>query len=200
MNYLAHLFLSGDEPEIIYGNLLEDFMNGRVDHPRNDHLSEAIKKGVRLHRFIDTFTDTHPTVKAAKNPFLPDLGKYASVAIDVVFDHYLLLNWDRYTSENFEDFRPRVYKALQQFKSIMPPRLENLVASMIEYDWLVGYAYDEGLHRAFSSLNKKIKDGPDMTLSIAVMHDNYQMLNQLFVSFFDELLTECRKFHPIQIR
>ena len=192
MNYLAHLFLSGNKPEIIYGNLLEDFMHGRIDHPRNSHHSAEVKKGIRLHRFIDSFTDTHTLVKEAKGCFTDDLGRYASVAIDVVFDHYLIRNWDVFTQEDFRRFRQRIYKDLTLFEAQMPPKLLALVTSMKLHDWLKGYAYDEGLHRAFSSLNMQIKNGPDMTLAIENMHQNDEKLNQLFLEFFEELNKECR--------
>ena len=187
MNYLAHLFLSGTDPEIIYGNLLEDFMNGRVDHPRNNHLSERVKDGVRLHRYIDTFTDNHPLVKEAKNVFSGELGRYASVAIDVVFDHFLIKNWATFASEEFELFRLRIYGALSSYNQKMPQKLQRVVDSMIEHDWLKGYAFHDGLEKAFLNLNSRISDGPDMTRAIDVMNANYDFIDCRFVPFFSEI-------------
>lgn len=194
MNYLAHIFLSGQNEAVLFGNMLEDFMHGRVDHPRNNHLSSEIKKGIRLHRFIDTFTDTHDVVKESKRLFQEDLGRYASVSVDVIYDHYLIKNWAVFSEEDFGAFRLRVYDSLIQYKSLMPERLVRTVDSMITHDWLKEYEFDEGLARAFESLNRKIRNGPDMLLSIPIMHRHYDLLNEHFLTFFDELKTACESF------
>ncbi|WP_304234841.1 ACP phosphodiesterase [Jiulongibacter sediminis] len=194
MNYLAHVFLSGQNEAILFGNMLEDFMHGRIDHPRNNHLSSEIKKGIKLHRFIDTFTDTHELVKESKKVFQAEIGRYASVTVDVIYDHYLIKNWSAFSDEDFKVFRFRVYDSLVKFKSLMPERLLRTVESMITYDWLKEYEFDEGLSRAFESLNRKIKNGPDMLLSIPIMHENYDLLNEQFLTFFEELKAECELF------
>ncbi|UBM59557.1 ACP phosphodiesterase [Marinilongibacter aquaticus] len=194
MNYLAHLFLSGTDEEIIFGNMLEDFIHGQVDHPRHDKFNERIKTGIRLHRQIDTLTDTHPIVKTAKQVFHAELGRYDSVVIDVVFDHYLIKHWAEYTQEAFEDFRKRIYAALGKFQDLMPERLLKTYQSMVRHDWLTAYEFDEGLERAFSGLNKKIHNGPDLIKSISIMHENYAFLNQHFLLYFDVLKMHCDQF------
>jgi len=194
MNYLAHLFLSERNEDILFGNLLEDFMHGRVEHQRNDHLSEAIKNGIRLHRRIDTLTDQHSIVKDCKRVFYTDFGKYASVVMDVLFDHFLIKNWSNFTDEPFDAFRSRVYTTLEKYRTFMPEELDKLVNSMILHDWLKAYETDEGLSKALSGLNKKIKNGPDMLLSIPVMHQNYEWLNSRFIDFFEILRTYCHHY------
>ncbi len=56
MNYLAHLFLSGNNDLLKIGNFMADGIRG------NDYLNfpEEVKNGIILHRHIDTFTDAHP--------------------------------------------------------------------------------------------------------------------------------------------
>jgi acyl carrier protein phosphodiesterase len=199
MNYLAHLFLSEKIEDILFGNLLEDFMHGRFEHPRNAHLSEGIKNGIRLHRRIDTLTDQHEIVKECKKLFYPDFGKYASVVVDVLFDHFLIINWNNLTEEPFVDFRLRVYKSLEKYRELMPDALDKLVSSMIYHDWLKAYETDEGLSKALSGLNKKIKSGPDMLLGIPIMHENYEYLDSRFKDFFGILQTYCHHYiisHP----
>ncbi|MFT6879516.1 MAG: acyl carrier protein phosphodiesterase [Psychromonas sp.] len=189
MNYLAHVFLSGQNDEILFGNLLEDFMHGRVEHERNNHLSAGIKKGINLHRRIDSITDNHGLVKACKSVFQPKFGRYASIVTDVLFDHFLIKNWNVFSGEDFPTFRQRAYKALEGYHDLMPDRLHNLVKSMTTHDWLKAYEFDEGLERAFSGLNNKIKSGPDLIPSIAIMHENYTFINDHFLSFFSILNT-----------
>ncbi|AWV96885.1 acyl carrier protein phosphodiesterase [Arcticibacterium luteifluviistationis] len=194
MNYLAHLFLSEDNEDILFGNLLEDFMHGRIDHPRNNHLSEGIKLGIKLHRRIDTLTDQHILVKDCKQIFYPEFGKYASIVVDVLFDHFLIKNWDTYSKEEFEPFRQRVYLSLEKYRTLMPPKLDLLVTSMIHHDWLKAYEFDYGLEKAFTGLNLKIKNGPDMLKSIPIMHENYDLLNQRFNEFFSILQLYCQNY------
>jgi len=85
LNYLAHAYLSFDQPEIIVGNLISDFVKGKkkFDYP------PGIQKGIALHRAIDTFTDSHPATKEAKEVFRPHYRLYAGAFIDVAYDHFL---------------------------------------------------------------------------------------------------------------
>jgi acyl carrier protein phosphodiesterase len=56
VNYLAHAYLSFDDPEVLTGNMISDFVKGKKKYgypPR-------ILAGIDLHRAIDEFTDDHP--------------------------------------------------------------------------------------------------------------------------------------------
>ena len=78
MNYLAHLFLAGNHPEMILGNFIADHVKG------SDILkySETVRKGISMHRAIDTFTDQHPVVKQSIQRLRSDFRKYAGVIVD----------------------------------------------------------------------------------------------------------------------
>ena len=194
MNYLAHLFLAGNESEVIFGNLLEDFIHGRVDHPRNNHLNQRIKTGIRQHRLIDTYTDQHPTVKKVKGIFHQDFGRYDGIVVDVIFDHFLIKNWKTFTSEEFQPFRKRIHESLAKFEHLMPNTLLKLVHSMREHDWLANYEYDYGLERAFQSLNRKVTITRDLKLAIPLMHEHFEEINHHFIPFFHSLKEECTTF------
>ncbi|HCT24230.1 MAG TPA: DUF479 domain-containing protein, partial [Chitinophagaceae bacterium] len=85
MNYLAHAYLSFGKPELLIGNMISDFVKGKkqYDYPA------AIQRGIRLHRAIDTFTDTHNSTKIIKQLFKSAVGPYAPAFADVVYDYYL---------------------------------------------------------------------------------------------------------------
>ncbi|HZI00712.1 MAG TPA: DUF479 domain-containing protein, partial [Flavisolibacter sp.] len=85
MNYLAHAYLSFNEPEIVVGNMISDFVKGksRFGYTVN------IQKGIMLHRDIDQFTDTHPVIKKAKELFRSDYRLYSGAIVDVILDHFL---------------------------------------------------------------------------------------------------------------
>ncbi len=200
MNYLAHLFLSGDNSEIIVGNMLEDYITGNIENVRNKHLSARLKLGIKLHRIIDTFTDSHLNVKNCKTIFYQRFGKYSPIIVDVLFDHFLIKNWHVFTSEKFLHFRQRMYEALQTNVEIQPEAMKIMTQSMIFHDWLKNYSEIWGLERAFEGLNKKInKENLDLRLSIIEFQANYEYLEEQFLMFFKDLKQTCDDFLSINI-
>jgi acyl carrier protein phosphodiesterase len=191
MNYLAHLFLSGKEHGMILGSLLEDYVVGGIENETNGKLPENVKKGLRLHRFIDSFTDSDPVVKEVKQVFYKDFGKYSSVVVDVIFDHYLHKNWDKFSSEPFDVFKERVYLSLTtHYTDLQPERLKALVKSMTEHDWLKNYIHFWGVEKALSSLNRRVET-VDLTQSVDLMKTNYEFINDRFLDFFIRLKASC---------
>ncbi|MCP9769949.1 DUF479 domain-containing protein [Lacihabitans sp. LS3-19] len=195
MNYLAHLFLSGNNDGVILGNLLEDFVKGNIENSTNSILPKDVKMGLQLHRTIDTLTDTHKVVKECKEVFYPNFGKYSPIIVDVLFDHFLIKNWLIFTEEDFEHFRKRVYNSLKNYQEIQPEMLKGMINSMIEHDWLKNYIENWGLEKAFKNLNNKInKSEIDLTLSLKEFEENYYFLNEKFLEFFEELKKVCDNF------
>ena len=92
MNFLAHIYLSGDDPNIQLGNFIGDFVKGRNLVEQFGH---EIAKGIELHRAIDEFTDKHPIVKLSKVRLREKYRHYAPVIVDIFYDHYLAKNWEK---------------------------------------------------------------------------------------------------------
>ena len=191
MNYLAHLFLAGKNHGMILGGLLEDYITGGIENESNGRLPADIKNGLRLHRHIDTFTDSDKEISACKQLFYPGFGKYSPVIVDVILDHFLHKNWEVFAQEEFEVFKNRVYESLTtQYTEWHPPALKALVRSMVEYDWLKSYIYFEGVEKALSSLNRRVRQ-VDLTGAIPVMKQHYEEIDRLFLSFFKRLKESC---------
>ncbi len=175
--------------------MLEDYIKGNIENVRNQHLSASLKLGIKLHRIIDTLTDSHMNVKNCKTIFYPRFGKFAPIIVDVLFDHFLLKNWHIFTSEKFLHFRQRMYTALVTNIEIQPEAMKIIVQSMIEHDWLKNYSEIWGLERAFEGLNKKInKENLDLRLSIVEFQANYDYLQEQFLMFFKDLKLTCDDF------
>lgn len=191
MNYLAHLFLAGKNDGMILGGLLEDYIVGGIENESNRHLPAEVKAGLRLHRHIDTFTDSDREISACKQLFYPGFGKYSPVIVDVILDHYLHKNWEVFAEEEFEVFKNRVYASLTtRYTEWQPPALKAMVRSMVEYDWLKSYIYFEGVEKALSSLNRRVRQ-VDLTAALPVMKQHYEEINRLFLSFFKRLKESC---------
>ena len=105
VNYLAHFYLADPDPMLMVGNFMGDGVKGS-DLAK---FPDTVARGVRFHRFIDSYTDAHPEVMEAKRLFYPTQSKYASVVVDVLFDHLLALNWGAHHEERLEAFAKRCY-------------------------------------------------------------------------------------------
>ena len=62
LNYLAHIYLSGANEEILVGNFIGDYVKGF----ELGRYSDLVRKGIILHRHIDSFTDTNLIVRRSK--------------------------------------------------------------------------------------------------------------------------------------
>jgi acyl carrier protein phosphodiesterase len=109
MNYLAHVYLSGTNDLLKIGNFMADSIKG------NDYekFPSEIKKGVLLHRFIDSFTDSHPIYRKSKHRLHEKYGHYSGVIMDILYDHFLAKNWNNYSNEKLENYAENFYKLLQ---------------------------------------------------------------------------------------
>lgn len=194
MNYLAHIFLSGDDPQVLIGNILEDFTKGRVEHPRNNKYGNRIKKGLKLHRLIDTFIDTNDLVKEAKAFFYPSFSKYSSAVMDIIFDYFLIKNWSRYSGENFVAFRFEVYEKFEKNWHLVPDAMRPLVGSMIKHDWLKEYENYDSLTYVMGRFSAKAKSGYDFRKAVKIMKQNEEKIDKIFNSFFPLIIIEVDKF------
>lgn len=194
MNFLAHLFLSGDNEEILVGNLLEDYVVGRIEHPRNQHFSENIKNGILLHRLIDTFMDTHPITSICKSVLYQHYHKYASVVIDIYFDHYLAKHWYSYSTEPFEDFRKRVHQSFLNHWEVLPEKMKPMIESMIKYDWLKNYGEFWGIERALSGVAKRAAFHSNMEQALSDLKVHYDFFDENFKVFFPQMIEQCIQF------
>ena len=194
MNFLAHLFLSGDSEEILVGNLLEDFVVGRIDHPRNQNYDNNLKNGILLHRLIDSFTDTNSSVSACKLVLYKKYHKYAAVVIDIFFDHYLAIHWDEYSSESAHDFRKRVYLSFQNHWEVLPEKMKPLIESMINHDWLKNYGEFWGIERALTSISRRTVYESNMENAVEDLKLHYDLFDEKFKEFFPMMMAECQAF------
>lgn len=80
MNFLAHLYLSGDDPDIRIGNFIGDFVKGR--NPEGQ-FPARVALGIQAHRLIDQFTDAHPLVRSSKDRIRAKYRHYSGVIVDI---------------------------------------------------------------------------------------------------------------------
>jgi acyl carrier protein phosphodiesterase len=191
MNFLAHLYLSGDDPEIMVGNFLGDFVRGRNLLER---YTKHIALGIELHRTIDAFTDSHPTVSKSKNRLREKYRHYSPVIVDIFYDHFLAHNWHHYHHQLLPDYAEEAYHIIQKQMAILPPDAQYMLPYMISGNWLVNYAKVEGIQRALSGMSRRTKFDSKMDESVNDLVAHYDDFKLEFESFFPELKNLAQMF------
>jgi len=152
MNYLAHLYLSDPNPLAWSGSLMGDFVKGAVPMTFPIELSRHL----RLHRYIDSFTQRSETFQHSRRCLDVDLRHGRSVLIDVFYDHFLACFWDDYSNQPLADFAQDVYRGLQSCYDYLSPGLQQQLPRMIEHDWLTAYRKPEVVQRILQRLEERI--------------------------------------------
>lgn len=188
MNFLAHIYLSGDDKELMIGNFIADFVKGRkkFDYP------ERIREGIELHRKIDEFTDHHPITLESRLLLRPKYGKYSGVITDLFYDHFLASNFNDYSTISLREYSLNTYRILNENKAILPEGVIYFLPFMIERNWLLNYATIEGIGRALSGLSKRVSFENKMGESVAELRQDYETFEDHFRRFFPELITFAR--------
>jgi len=180
MNYLAHAYLSFNNPEILLGNMISDFVKGKkkFDYPDN------IQKGIALHRAIDNFTDNHEETKKASQFFKPDYGLYAGAFVDIVYDHFLAKDHTEFPNGLLADFSKTTYAQLRIYNEFFPEKFHRLFHYMQLHDWLYNYQFNEMIAQSFRGLVLRAAYMSDSTKAFQVFETHYGALEKCYSRFF----------------
>ena len=184
MNYLSHLFLAESSEESIIGNLLGDFVKGRL----MDNYSPEIIRGIKTHRKIDFYTDKHPVVKETRKLISNERRKYSGVLVDIFFDHFLSVYWDSYSDSDFDEFIEKSYEILLKYRDIYPEKGKILIPRIVEKDWLRKYKSLDGLKLVFEKMSLRISRENPLPGSEQELIDNYTDMESNFKKFFPDLI------------
>jgi acyl carrier protein phosphodiesterase len=190
VNFLAHLYLSGNDPNIQLGNFIGDFVKGRN---LTEQFDAEIAKGIELHRSIDEFTDRHPVVKQSKARLREKYRHYAAVIVDIYYDHYLAKNWDQFHKTFLPDYAESVYEMIMSRENILPEKVKWIMPYMIKQNWLANYARIEGIGRVLGGMSRRTAFDSKMNEAVDDLKVSYSEFEQEFFEFFPEL-----KHHAIE--
>jgi acyl carrier protein phosphodiesterase len=183
LNHLAHLFLAPDSELHRVGSLLGDFARG-LD---SQSLPPALHEGLRHHRSVDAFTDQHPDVIASKRCFSDQRRRFAGVALDILYDHYLLRHWDRFSSVGMDDFIDQVYGELEKHRSVMPEKMQTVTGRIVQHDWFRSYRDLDNIGFALDRVASRIRFNHSFYGMIDEIKNHETELEQRFLRFFPEL-------------
>lgn len=181
MNYLAHIYLSGNNDKHMLGNLLGDFVNKTED----GNFENSINKGIYMHRKLDSFTDSHPVFLKSKSRISSSNRRFAGLLIDMFYDHFLAKNWSQYSKLSLEEYTINFYKILEKYSSCLPHKLRTVMPAMINENWLLSYKETIGIEKALERISKRLSL-PDNLLAAAIneLDCNYGDFENDFNTFF----------------
>ena len=190
MNYLSHLFFSTRTPLSMTGNLMGDF---KPPSELIDSLPNEILLGIQNHRFVDKETDRFVGVKKLRTLFSASRRRFSGVITDLAFDYYLLKHWDHFAQVELDEFIELSYQNLGQSKDYMPDRMQSVVTSLIEQDWIRTYSSLDGLSYAINRVSERIRFKNSMHGAITEVENNYQQIESVFFELFEHLINEVKK-------
>ena len=191
MNFLAHIYLSNDDPKIMIGNFIGDFVKGKNF---SDVFEPEIAKGIELHRMIDEFTDKHPIVLQSKIKLRPKYRHYAGVIVDIFYDHFLSKFWNDYHALPLTTFAKNVYEIMKAHHSILPQEVKNMLPYMIKDNWLVNYGNLHGIGQALKGISRRTRYDSKMNESIHELEEFYDEFKTEFQSFIPDVKTHTETF------
>jgi acyl carrier protein phosphodiesterase len=196
MNYLAHIYLSGDNEQVILGNFIGDWIKGSdfKKYPAD------IQKGMILHRTIDSFTDSHQIVRTSKNRLIFEYHKYAGIIIDIFYDHFLAKNWQLYSSIPLPEFSELVNKILVTQMHFLPQNMQDFVPVFMNNRWLELYASVNGIEQVLQSMVRNTTL-PDRTLyAMDNLEKYYDDFGNEFYQYFPQLVHHIEETYNISVK
>lgn len=184
VNYLAHFYLADPDPELMFGNYIGDGVRGR-DLSR---FTENVQRGIRLHRFIDTFTDQHNEVTQAKTLFHETQNKFAGVVVDVLFDHVLANKWQQFHDSDLHAFAEKCYETVGQKKHLMPVRSARFYEYMVSRNALKNYASAKGVEQVFMGMDSRTAYPSNMSEAVKRLEEVRPDFEMHFERFFPQLV------------
>jgi acyl carrier protein phosphodiesterase len=184
LNFLAHVYLSRHDEELLVGQLLGDFL----EPGWRERFPPRVAEGVTLHRQVDRFTDTHALFAQSRRRLGPRFRLCSGVLVDVFYDHFLARSWARYHPERpLPEFTRHVYAALNRRESLLTARFLRVFPSMSAHDWLASYGNLETIDRALLGLSRRLTRANPIAEGGEALREHYEELEDDFHAFFPEL-------------
>jgi acyl carrier protein phosphodiesterase len=193
MNFLAHLYLSGNHEEIMVGNFIGDYVKGKeyLYYPVN------IRKGIMLHRYIDSFTDSHPITKISRAHFSEKYGKYSGIVTDIFYDYFLSSSWSSYSPDELQSYVDYVFATLKKHYYDFPQGIKNWFPNFIRNNWLMSYSSIDGMEDVLHRMSSRTSLPEQTSFAISVLRERELELRTEFSAFFESIRLFVEAEHGI---
>jgi acyl carrier protein phosphodiesterase len=184
VNHLAHVWLAGDDPAMTVGAIVADYSRGAPD-PR---WSRGVRDGVRLHRRIDAWTDTHALQAQARALFEAPFRRYAGIVLDVWFDHLLAVDFENLTGESLRAFCDRAYATLLAGDAPELPAAHRVfITRLARYDGLYAYRERDHLDAVYTRIGERLARSNPLASALPVVEALERPLARMFAQFWPAL-------------
>jgi acyl carrier protein phosphodiesterase len=195
LNFLAHTYLSGCNEQIILGNFMGDYVKGK------DYLQfpEMVKKGILIHRDIDSFTDMHPITRRNKQRIAGKYHKYAGIIVDIFYDHFLASLWERYADLPLKDFVSRTYDLLKRNYQVLPAAIKRWFPTFLENNWMIAYQSVDGIELVLERMAANTSLPDYASYAVGVLSEQYDLFQEDFLEFFPLIISFLEEKYEISI-
>ena len=180
MNFLAHAYLSFNQPDILVGNMISDFVKGK----KKLDYSIAVQQGIVLHRQIDAFTDAHEATKEARHFLKPAVGLYSGAFVDVAYDHFLANDVNEFTDDSLASHAADAYSVLSNYTGVLPPIFQQMFPYMQSQNWLYNYKSMSGTQSSFGGVAKRAQYLTSSDEVFELFEKHYSELRNCYNNFF----------------
>jgi acyl carrier protein phosphodiesterase len=192
MNFLAHLHIAEHCQSDPLGNLLGDFVKGNP----YDKFPHEVASGILMHRFVDSYTDSHEVMRLCKGQFASERRRYAFIALDMFWDHCLADSWHQYHDKTLAEFCHLSKTRIQQSSVEVPPRFQLVSDKMWQQRWLESYKdFDTVLYALERMSTRSLRMAPLASCAVD-LEKHYSRFYELFGEFYPELLNAASSYTP----
>lgn len=194
MNFLAHLYLTRDlSEEIIIGNFIADSVKGRIAY---NAYPKDVQLGIEIHREIDQYSDSHPLFKIGTKRLHSAYGKYASIIMDIYYDHILAHNWRHYHQLPLQDFAKTQYALIERHTHHLPEFTRFWFGVMKNDNLLHAYASEAGIEDVLKRMDQRTKFVSGMGTAIHELRSYKVHYTSEFEVFFGDMQQNLRDKFP----
>lgn len=183
MNFLAHIYLSGNHEEILVGNFMGDYVKGKnyLNYP------EKVSRGILLHRKIDEFTDRHPITRESRSHILKYYRKHSGIVIDILYDYLLARNWEIYCDVPLPHYVNNVFLLLKKHYDLFPQGIKNWFPNFIRNNWLMSYSTLGGIEIILHRMSSRTSLPEHTDNAIRIFEEKLDRFNLEFNEFFPDI-------------
>ena len=178
MNYLFHMYLSGPDPDILTGNFMGDFVKGQL----GDAYPPRLRRGIEMHRRIDSFAQNQPHFTRSRLRLGRDFGLYRGILVDLFYDHFLAASWSDWSALSFADYLGSVRQMVERNRSYLPERLREIMPIVFE-EMIPSYLEAEGVGRALARMSRRVKRPNPLAGGGVELARHYEGLHEDFLGF-----------------
>jgi acyl carrier protein phosphodiesterase len=195
MNFLAHSLLGFDDTALIAGQFCGDFVRGRD----LSQFPEPVARGIRLHRHLDVYTDSFPVLLSAREEMKSVPRRFIGIIVDVLFDHYLAVHWQKYSDVTLAEHAGNIQGALREHENIFPESLKKFMVALEEHSILENNVHLASIEYTLSRLSLRSSKFAALAVSQEQLAPWRDLLEAPFEAFYPSLEQAAVKYlseHP----